>query len=167
MSTDTTSQALADLQADNQRLASELASLKTERDTLKTAAAQVPDLQSKLQQATGSLQTLTAERDTFKSKVGELEGSVTKMTNTSRERDFLDALAAEAPQVDRKVLRGMVVDAAEKGALERYPEKPVEAAKAAIEKFKAEAPAVFAGKGNTAGGAPSSDGQQQKRRHVL
>lgn len=149
---------LKGLQNDNKKLADDVAKLTTERDTFKGEA----------DEASSKLTTVTTERDGFRTKVGELEGNVTSLTNAGRERDFIDALAEAAPHVDRKVLRGMVVEAAEKKAVERYPEKVTpELVKTTLEKFKSEAPAAFSGKHVNAGGSPSGNGGAQKRTHIL
>jgi septal ring factor EnvC (AmiA/AmiB activator) len=147
-------------------LQNDVKTLAAERDQLKGEAAKIPALTTErdsfkrtADDATSKLTTATTELGQFKTKVGELEGNVVTLTNASRERDFLDALTAAAPHVERKVLRGMVVDAAEKKALERYPEKVTpELVKNTLEKFKTEAPAAFAGKNVNAGGSPEDNG---------
>jgi DNA repair exonuclease SbcCD ATPase subunit len=166
---------LKGLQNDNKKLEGDVAKLTTERDALKGEATKVPALASErdtfkrqADEAASKLTTLATERDSFKTKVGELEGNVTNLTNAVRERDFIDALAEAAPHVERKVLRGMVVDAAEKKTLERYPEKVTpELVKGTLDRFKQEAPAAFSGKHVNAGGSPSGNGAAPKRTHIL
>lgn len=158
---------LKGLQTDNAKLANDVKTLTTERDSLKGEAAKVPVLVTERDSFKRTADEATTELGQFKTKVGELEGNVTTLTNATRERDFLDALTVAAPHVERKVLRGMVVDAAEKKALDRYPEKVTpELVKTTLDKFKGEAPAAFAGKNVNAGGSPEgngNNGQPSKR----
>jgi hypothetical protein len=158
---------LTDLQNDSARLTAELTAAKAGLVDVEVHKRTAAELAAKLQATDTSLKSAVAERDTFKTKAAELEGNVVKLTNDGRERDFLDALSAEAPHADRKVLRGLVFEAAEKGLVERYPTDPKAAAKAAFEKLKAEAPAAFTGKGVTLGGTSANGTAPARRQHIL
>lgn len=159
---------LKGLQDDNKKLADEVASLKGEAAKVPTLSAERDSFKRAADDNAAKLGSATTELGQAKTRAMELEGNVVKLTNAVRERDFLDALTREAPHVDRKVLRGMVVDGAEKGALDRYPERVTEElVKTTLDKFKAEAPTAFAGRSVNAGGSPENNGQPPKRKHFL
>src|SRR5690348_4948034 len=105
------------IQSENTRLTSEVKTLTQERDTALPWKVKFETATVELGTLRGQLGAVTQERDDFKKAKGELDDKFVKLTNTTRERDFIDAIVAEAPHVDRKIIRGLIVEAAEKGQI--------------------------------------------------
>lgn len=127
---------LADLQADNARLASESLIVAKGANESRTALA-----------------ALTTERDAFKQQVADLEPraklaadleiKVTGYVNAGRESALVEALRAKMPGAEPLAIRGVLTTLHDAGKINRFAEDTAATVAAALPIITAEAPSLL------------------------
>lgn len=107
-------------------------------------------LQKELEAERAKVAALSGERDTFKAQV-DLFGK------RERESAVVEAVRVKLPHLSAFEIRSALIGLSEEGAVDRYSDKPEEAATAALAAMQTKAPALMRppAQGGGPGGAPA------------
>lgn len=153
----------ADTNANTSTETPDIKAVVAERDSL---AARVKELEGKVgsvKELEGKLAAAIVERDGFSAKVKDFEAikakhdelvtTVDGFRKKERESAIVNLMQAAAPGADGFALSAALVKLAEAGEVDRYSEKPQEAAAKAIELIKARSPQLLTAPALGGGGA--------------